>query len=304
MLLVDVWQRRIESVRREQLVRPFVPLLGLRTSDDAGRFLCRFRHGDASLRDALVKEATGGTFGTSLGMTDTELIAATAREIAAWRIQVGSLLHEPPALIFDGQACWGDSFAGVVFPSSAAASTFVRSLRTESRAIAAIDSAIAHEAAPASVRRGRGPQQAAATPGSDRPWDEVAGLLVAGVLVLLPPGWMAFECRPLTFRFAWRRQMTSGNSAATFRRERAQPAAPARPHLRAVPPRPQPSPSLPPPATLRSILPKAPSSNSPQAETLIVSAISGKPFCEECARAAERAMEAAASAQERERHVR
>jgi hypothetical protein len=297
MLLVDVRQRRIESVRREQLPRPFVPLSGLRTTDDAGRFLCRFRHGDASLRDALVKETTGGTFGTSLGMTDAELIAATAREIAAWRIQVGSLLPEPPALVFDGQASWGDSFASVVFPSVAAASTFVGSLRTESRAIAAIDSAIAHEAAPASVRLGRASRPAAATPGSERTLDEVAGLLAAGVLVLLPPGWMAFECRPLTLRLAWRRQMTAGNSAATYRRDRAQPATAARPRLRAVPSRSQPSPSLPPPPTLRSILPKAPPSNSPQAETLIIAAILGIPFCEECARAAAaRAMEAAASA--------
>jgi hypothetical protein len=112
MLLVDVRQRRIESVRREQLLRPFVPLSGLRTIDDAGQFLCRFRHGDASLRHALVRETTRGTLATSLGtMTDSDLIAATAREIAAWRMQVGSLLPEPPALIFDGQAPWGGSFA-------------------------------------------------------------------------------------------------------------------------------------------------------------------------------------------------
>jgi hypothetical protein len=286
MLLVDVRQRRIESVRREQLLRPFVPLSGLRTIDDAGRFLCYFRHGDASLRDALVKETTRGTFGTSLGMmTDADLIAATAREIAAWRIQVGSLLPECPALIFDGQAPWGDSFADVVFPSLAAASTFVRSLRTESSAIAALDSAIAHEAAPASVRLGRGPRRAAETPGSERPWDEVAGLLAAGVLLLVPPGWMAFECRPPAFRLAWRRR-AAGNSAAKDKRNTAQPAAPARLRFRASPPRSQPSPSLPIPATLRSILPKAPSSNSRQAETLIAAANSGIPLCEECARAA------------------
>jgi hypothetical protein len=217
------------------------------------------------------------------------MIAATAREIAAWRIQVGSLLPESPALIFDGHAPWGDSFADVVFPSLAAASTFVRSLRTESRAIAALDSAIAHEAAPASFRLGRGPRRAAETPGSERTWDEVAGLLAAGVLLLVPPGWMAFECRPLTFRLAWRRGATAGKPAAKNKRNTAQPAAPARLRFRTSPPRSQPSPSLPIPATLRSILPKAPSSNSRQAETLIAAANSGIPFCEECARAAARA---------------
>jgi hypothetical protein len=104
MFLVESDQRRIASVRLEQLRRPFVPVSGLRTVEDAREFLCRFQQSGADLRHTLAVKMTQGGWGVpSPAMTDTDLITAAAREIASRRIQVVEVLPENPIIRFDDQ---------------------------------------------------------------------------------------------------------------------------------------------------------------------------------------------------------
>jgi hypothetical protein len=288
MLLVDRNRRRVESVRREQLQRPFVPVSGLQTIDDARGFLCLFRYCDADLRHALATEMTSAGCAALHQMGDAELITAAAREIAARRLPVGCLLPQSPVLLFDDHVPWGGSFDNVAFPSSSAASTLVAALRTDRRAVEAVDHALAYEGAPSLLRRGRATGAPSPTAGADGIPDEVAGLLANGTLLLVPVGATPLATTPPAFRLAWRRGATSGSIAG-----RAWDAVPRRalaapPRFRTPPP-PQRLPSAPASTGRRSTLPKPPPSNSRQVRTLIAAARSGVPFCEECKPAAARA---------------
>jgi hypothetical protein len=105
MLLIHGHRRRIESVVPEQLSKEVAPVSGLQTSDDAQEFLRRFCATDSSLRSTLVREMTriGSAVSHFQQMTDHDLIAAAASEIASRRLQLVSFLDESPGVVFDGE---------------------------------------------------------------------------------------------------------------------------------------------------------------------------------------------------------
>lgn len=273
MFLVESDQRRIASVRLEQLRRPFVPVSGLRTAEDAREFLCRFQQSGGDLRHTLASEMTQGGWGVpSSAMTDTDLITAAAREIASRRTQVVAVLPENPIIRFDDRASHDGSPNDIVFLNPAVASAFLAALRTDSQVIAAIDRALAHDSGSPWVRNGRALESASKALGADRIRDEVARLLAAGFLLLLP-----LDSARRVFRLVWRRPSMPRRSAAKLTGDAPRLASPPR-----IPPPPPPKLAPGP----RSILPKPPSFNSLQAGALIAAAQRGTPFCEECARAA------------------
>jgi hypothetical protein len=276
MLLIDTDQTQITSLRATQLRSPFVPVSRLRTPEDARAFLWRFMRSGAGLRRALAAEmAHEGWSVPSPAMNDIDLVTAAAREIAAWRLQVAVLLPGNPMIRFD-PCSNGGSLDDAAFVNETVAAAFLAALRTDRQATSAIDEAFAHRTT--SPRAGTDRISQATPKPSGVTWipEEVARLLATGALLLLP-----LDSARRAFRLIWRQRSWQANSS------NATSAGSARPQ----PPRSRPSHQppilvpLPPPAT-RSILPKPPSSSSPQADALIAAAARGVPFCEECARAA------------------
>jgi hypothetical protein len=180
------------------------------TVEDAREFLCRFLQSGDDLRRTIAVEMTQGGWGVpSPAMTHTDLITAAAREIASRRIQVVVVLPENPIIRFDDQASHDRSFDDVVFVNWAVASAFLAALPTDSQLIAALERALAHDSASAWVRNGRALQSASKTLGADRILDEVASLLAAGFLLLLP-----LDAARRAFRLVWRRPSMPRRSAA------------------------------------------------------------------------------------------
>jgi hypothetical protein len=116
-------------------------------------------------------------------VTDIDLINAAAREIAS-AVSGGRVPGRNPIIRFDEQMPYGDSFGHVVFPNWTVAAAFLTASRTDSQTIAA--SAFAHGSASPWARKAHTPPTTLTAPGADWVPDEVARLLAAGFLMLVP----------------------------------------------------------------------------------------------------------------------
>jgi hypothetical protein len=258
-----------------------VPDARLRTVDDARAFLFRFRHDVYSFEHALKLELdqSRGLF-PSGGMVQERLIDAVAQGIATRAITVASPLGKGPTIFFDEKRPYGGPFDAVGFPNASVAAAFVASLGDDTREATDLARALEHEAGE-QWRYAEGHYLASSVAVQTPTWANpdtrparAATLLATGWLMLLPVGlgehW---------FRWAWRPR----GVAWTVSEEIAPPPPPQRIPVAIA------GPALP-----RSVLPKAPAEQSPQADAFLEAARRAYPFCEECAeRAAARAREAA-----------
>jgi hypothetical protein len=204
MLLVDVSRGEMESIPRERVDTPFAPVAGLLTFEDACNFLRRFQGRDGRLRRTLAAESA------SLGraffihrMSDVDLIAVAAREIAARWLQVGLFVPDRPTLLFDTAAPHSSYSDNVVFSNLTAASRFVASLRIDDRAITVLNQALTHDAAQEWLLNDRDSRAQSMIVGADRMMGRAARLLAAGALLLQPVNFLRS-----TFRLEWRRRPT------------------------------------------------------------------------------------------------
>jgi hypothetical protein len=261
MLQVDNQDRRLASVRAEQIRAPFFALTGWRSLDWVRALLARcLAHGDLN-REALRRElGRHGGWLSGQHLTDHDLTAAGARAIAAGAIHLVSVLPTDPVISFDDRSPYGGPHGIVRFPSIEVARRFVADMLADDVGWGALESAQVSDAA--------------------ADWTDVsfqsadlAGLLLTEVLMLRPLGLFATG-----FQLVWRPPPVFGTTSVD------EPVVSAPPPGIAAPP------AVAPP---RSVLPEATEPDSAQIAALVEAAAAGAPFCEECARAAAMSPQAA-----------
>ena len=284
MLVVDRPNRRVFSCPADRAAMPYV---SERPDDmDAVERLLWGIERDAGFLSALARElGAAEPVPPPVDRYPERLVETACRSIARRQIAVAQTLPPAVLVVFDKPTAAVTDDA-VQFADAAVARRFLADLARVPENLAALRGALAHDAGATPIRGldARRPVAGGRRPVAGRPADPVrvlddtAELLVNGDLALLPS---AFA--PGRLRLVWVERWDI----------RIAPPAPPPPDPAAAPSSPSPAavaPPVPGDSGPLSQLPDLPDDLSPQALALQEAAQFGIPFCQECAKALEKAL--------------